>query len=112
MSDTTIKKVDANHSPQGKMGQKYLCSGKHLSMRLWKEMPGGDEPQTRREYEMVGFVVKGRAELELEGQTIQLSPGESWLVPEGATHRYRILEPFEAIEATSPPSHVHGRDDP
>lgn len=75
-------------------------------------MPGGDEPQTRREYETVGFVVKGRAELELEGQTIQLSPGESWLVPEGATHRYRILEPFEAIEATSPPSHVHGRDDP
>lgn len=95
------------------MGQKYLCSGKRLSMRLWQEVPrSDDEPEARRDYETVGFVIKGRAELRLEGQLVLLNPGDSWLVPEGARHAYRILEPFEAVEATAPPSHVGQRDEP
>jgi len=48
----------------------------------------------------------------LEGQLLQLAPGDSWLVPRGAAHRYRILETFTALEATSPPAQVHGRDEP
>src|SRR5680860_159626 len=35
MSDTTLKKVEADTSPKGDMGQRYLASGKHVSMRLW-----------------------------------------------------------------------------
>ena len=30
----------------------------------------------------------------------------------GAEHHYAIVEPFTAVEATSPPAQVHGRDDP
>ena len=48
----------------------------------------------------------------LEGQTIRLERGDSWLVPAGAKHTYLILEPFTAVEATAPPSQVHGRDEP
>lgn len=113
MTDTTVKKVDSSTSPKGSKGQKYLASGKRLSMRLWNEEPGDkeDAPARRREYETVGYVVEGRAELELEGQTVKLNPGDSWVVPEGAEHRYRILESFRAVEATSPPAEVHGRDE-
>jgi hypothetical protein len=32
-------------------------------------------------------------------------------VPRKASHTYRILEPFTAVEATSPPAFVHGRDE-
>jgi len=56
-------------------------------------------------------VIAGRAELTLEGQTLRLEPGDAWLVPAGAAHAYRILEPFTAVEATAPPAHVHGRDE-
>ena len=38
-----------------------------------------------------------------------LEPGDSWLVPAGAEHSYRILEVFSAVEATAPPAQVHGR---
>lgn len=111
MADTTVKKVHAEASPHGPMHQKYLVSGKTVAMRLWEdEQPGIDKPETAREYETVGYVIGGRAELHLEGQTIQLAAGDSWLVPQGAKHRYRILEPFTALEATSPPAQVHGRD--
>jgi mannose-6-phosphate isomerase-like protein (cupin superfamily) len=111
MPDTTVTKVCSRYSPKGDMGQKYLASGKTVAMRLWEDEPPGDaKPETRREYETVGFVVSGRAELHLEGQTVTLEPGDSWVVPKGASHTYKILEPFTAVETTSPPAHVEGRD--
>ena len=94
------------------MGQTYLVSGKRVSMRLWQREPSGDKAETVRDYETVGYVMEGRAELDIEGQRVKLEPGDSWLVPAGARHTYRILEPFTAIEATSPPAQVHGRDTP
>lgn len=41
---------------------------------------------------------------------VKLEPGDSWSVPKGARHSYKILEPFTAVEATSPPAQVHGRE--
>ena len=111
MTDTTIIKVDGNHSPKGADGQKYLASGKTVSMRLWeKEAPGPAKPPVRRDYETVGYAIAGRAELTIEGQTVLLEAGNSWVVPKAAEHSYRILEEFTAVEATSPPAEVHGRD--
>ena len=67
-------------------------------------------PRRGRDYEMVGYVLAREAELVVEGQTVILEPGDSWLVPAGAEHAYRILSEFTAVEATSPPAQVHGRD--
>lgn len=111
--DTSVTKVKSTFSPHGRMGQRYLAAGIHLSMRLWEDQPPGEaKPMTARDYETVGYCIKGRAELQLEGQQVMLEAGDSWVVPKGAAHTYRILEPFTAIEATSPPSIIHGRDDP
>jgi quercetin dioxygenase-like cupin family protein len=111
MGDTSVTKVQSQHSPRGEMGQKHLALGIHLAMRLWdKEQPGNDKPMTTRDYETVGYVLSGRAELHLEGQKVLLEAGDSWVVPKGASHSYKILEPFTAVEATSPPAVVHGRD--
>jgi quercetin dioxygenase-like cupin family protein len=111
-SDTTVTKIDSRHSPKGELGQRYLASGINVAMRLWDEEPLEEEkPESRREYETVGYVIEGRAELHTEGQMVLLEPGDSWVVPKGAAHRYRILERFKAVEATSPPAHAHGRDE-
>lgn len=107
-TDTTIKKVKSEHSPIGEMGQKYLVAGKSVSMRLWEAVPEGEaaKPYAHRDYETVGYAIKGKARLELEGQEITLEPGDCWLVPAGAKHLYHIEEPFTAIEATSPPAEI------
>ncbi len=111
MADTTVMKVSSAHSPVGDHGQKYLASGKSLSMRMWEdEQPGDAKPASRRDYETVGYVLRGRAELHLEGQMVVLEEGDSWVVPRGAEHTYHILEAFTAVEATHPPAQVHGRD--
>ena len=112
MGDTTIIKVQSAHSPKGGLGQTYLASGKNVSMRLWKdEQPGEEKAPVARDYETVGYVLSGRAELHSEGQTVLLEVGDSWVVPKGASHTYRILESFSAVEATYPPSQAHGRDE-
>ena len=111
MGDSSVKKVQSKTSPHGRLGQKYLASGIHVSMRLWERLEAGEEaPATAREYETIGYVISGRAELHLEGQTILLEPGDSWLVPKGARHAYKVLEPLTAVEATSPPAEIHDRD--
>ncbi|MGJ4940702.1 cupin domain-containing protein [Bradyrhizobium sp. HKCCYLS1011] len=105
------RSASAETAPEGAMGQIYLASGKRVAMRLWKaEQPQAKQP-VRRDYETVGYVISGRAELSLEGQIVKLGPGDSWLVPAQAEHSYRILEPFTALEATAPPAQVHGRDE-
>ena len=112
MADTTVTKIDSAHSPHGLMGQTYLASGVQVGMRLWDEVePGEPKALRRRDYETVGYVIAGRAELECEGQTVALGPGDSWVVPRGAEHTYRVLETFTAVEATAPPAHAHGRDE-
>jgi quercetin dioxygenase-like cupin family protein len=94
------------------MGQVYLASGITLGMRLWREEPTREsEPVARRDYEVVGYVLEGRAELEIEEQKVLLKQGDSYVVPRGAAHRYRILESFSAVEATAPPAQAHGRDE-
>ena len=110
MTDTSIKKVSSKFSPKGDMGQVYLASGKTVSLRLWRDEEPQAKEAVRRDYETVGYVISGRAELTVEGQTVRLEPGDSWLVPAGAEHSYRIVETFTAVEATAPPAQVHGRD--
>lgn len=112
MPDTSVTKVNARYSPEGEQGQKYLAAGISMGMRLWdRERPGEEKPERSRSYETIGFVIDGRAELYLEGQRVLLEPGDSWVVPKGSRHTYRILEPFTAVEVTHPPAQVHGRDE-
>ena len=109
--DSSVKKVASGFSPKGPMGQKYLASGKAVSMRLWEEEPSGTGREHARPYETVGYVISGEAELHLEGQMLRLTPGDCWVVPKGAQHWYHVLTPFRAVEATAPPAEVHGRDE-
>ncbi len=112
MADTSVVKLNSAYSPKGKLGQKYLAVGIGLSMRLWEdEQPDEPKEPTRRDYETVGYVIKGRAELHIEGQMVLLEAGDSWVVPKGSSHTYKILEPFTAVEATHPPAEVHARDE-
>ena len=105
MAHAPITKLDAARTAPGGDGQIKLAAGVSTALRMWREEPVGDaKPATTRPYETVGYVIAGRAELEIAGETVTLGPGDSWVVPHEASHTYRILETFTAIEATSPPA--------
>jgi mannose-6-phosphate isomerase-like protein (cupin superfamily) len=97
-------KVDSTSVAPGADGQIILVAGERSAMRMWRdEHPGMAKPATTRVYETVGYVLRGRAILHIEGQKITLGAGDSWLVPANVSHTYEILETFSAVEAISPP---------
>src|SRR3984893_9200931 len=112
MPDKSITKVNSANAPKGRFGQKYLASGIRISMRLWEsEQPAEAKLQTAQGHIPAGFVIEGKAELHIEGQLVLLEKGDSWVVPKGARHSYKVIETFTAVEATSPPAEMHGRDE-
>jgi hypothetical protein len=89
------------------MGQVYLASGITLGMRLWREEPTREsEPVARRDYEVVGYVLEGRAELEIEEQKVLLKQGDSYVVPRGAAHDIAFWNRFRP---SKPPRRQHRR---
>lgn len=102
---THIEIIDAEHTRKSKTGERHLAKGALLSMRMWDAEPAGiEKTPMRRDYETVGYVISGRAEVIVEGEAAMLTPGTSWVVPKGAEHTYEILEAFTAIECNSPPT--------
>ncbi len=51
MTDTSVQKIDSANSPKGQLGQKYLASGKTVSMRLW-EMSNQVKPKNQQHENM------------------------------------------------------------
>ena len=96
-------KLTLAEAPAGRLGETLLIRGRQLGLRLWDESPNGHPKiEATRPYETVGYVLSGHARLRHPGGVIDLGPGDSWLVPRETPHRYEILEPFIALEATSP----------
>ncbi|AWN24106.1 cupin domain-containing protein [Deinococcus irradiatisoli] len=97
-------KLSQSETQHGKYGQHHLIRGERGSLRLWhNEQPSGaDEATHSHNYETLGYVISGRAELTVDDQTIMLEAGDSYCVPSGSQHKFRILETLNAIESTTP----------
>ncbi|HRI37023.1 MAG TPA: hypothetical protein PLO50_00545 [Nitrospira sp.] len=94
------------------MGQKCLASGLVVSMRLWENVAPRIQEETRsREYETVGYAIKERAELDIEGQRILLNEGDSWVALKGSCHSFIILESVTAVETTTLTAQDYDRDE-
>ena len=105
MTTANRDKINSEAAPTGEMGEKLLAAGDNVAMRMWIEDAGeGELDMHARDYETVGYVIQGRAELLIGDSSLKLGPGDSWLVPSGVPHKYQIAESFHAIEATSPPA--------
>ncbi len=89
----------------GELACDELARTPRLALRSWTLGAGAKSTDSAHvaSHESVGYVVSGRAELVMEGQTLQLRPGDSFVVPRGALHSYKCLgseeEPFRCVEA-------------
>jgi len=93
------------------MGQDYLACGEFVALRRWEECAGEQCQSEGRDYETVGYVISGALEIEVDGDTATVCAGESWMMPKGSPHKYRVVEDIVAVEATSPPGRTDGRDE-
>ena len=102
MTTYTVRRDDTTH---GENGEHHLIRGETGAMRLWhNEQPSdtADKAPSRNDYETLGYVVSGQVELTVDGQTLTLNPGDSYRVPRGAEHVYRVTQTLTAVEVTAP----------
>jgi hypothetical protein len=94
------------------MGQKCLASGIRLSMRLWERESADTQPkaETAANYENAGYVIAGRAELHIEGQVVDLEPGDSWLCRQALATATKSWKLSQRWRLPPHPAEVHGRD--
>ncbi|ALW89546.1 cupin domain-containing protein [Deinococcus actinosclerus] len=96
-------KVSQSDTTHGKDGEHHLVKGQQSSMRLWhREEPNADKPEHTHEYETLGYVIEGKVDLIVNGETISLQPGDSYHVPAGTPHTFRVTETLTAVEVTTP----------
>lgn len=100
----SIQKISSKGTKACPTGEVLLATGAKMAMRLWQDEEPQEKAPHRSPYETLGYVIAGRAELTIDGATVTLEPGDSYLVPANAEHAYRILETFTALECTSPPA--------
>lgn len=122
-------KLSGKNACRGDKGEILLITGNRLSMRKWQELPSSHQQEQTahsNDYETLGYVIRGRAVLRYDADwpdrdrateeksvpisalksRLELTEGDSWIVPAGVVHAYEVMEHFEAIEATSPPTHA------
>ncbi len=79
-----------------------IVRGDTVTLRVWRdEEPTTDKPEETREYETLGFIVSGKVDLTVAGNTSSLSAGDTYTVPKNAPHRYVVRERLTAVEAIS-----------
>jgi quercetin dioxygenase-like cupin family protein len=83
---------------------KRLAQGQQVALRLWSgEVPGTKKEAHSSPYEVVGYVLQGRAEVMVGDQKYEVHVGDTYLIPKDTVHTYSFLETFSAVEAVSPP---------
>ncbi|ACO45326.1 cupin domain-containing protein [Deinococcus deserti] len=111
MTQSSTYKVSRSETTHGQHGEHRLIRGQNSSMRLWhNEQPAdtAEKQPSLNSYETLGYVISGRMELTVDGQTLTLEAGDSYFVPSGAEHVYRVLETLTAVEVTTPPADQAG----
>jgi len=54
-------------------------------------------------HEQAGYCIQGRFELKIDGTPTVIETDDSYIIPGGAPHSYRVLEDALAVEVFSPP---------
>lgn len=101
MSHKVLKGEDISAGP---LGDLELAQGECCGLRIWKDHMTEMKDERSRPYEIVGYVSKGEIVLIVEGKTMELVEGDSFVIPANTAHAYAIHQPATVIEATSPPA--------
>ena len=86
-----------------------LARGDRTAMKYWRVEPGATLPTHRHHNEQIGYVISGRLTAIVEGEEVELRPGDSYAFPGGERHgaENRSDEPATGIGVLAPP-----RDEP
>ncbi len=96
------KSAEGYREPMEKIRQKTLVHGEKTLLAEFRLDKGAVLPDHRHPHEQTGYLVAGRLELTIGGQTHLVEPGDSWCIPGDTGHSAIAREDSVAVEAFSP----------
>ena len=71
------------------------ATGERMMVSLMTFKRGQEVGSHSHPHEQAGYCVSGRFELTIGDQTAEIGPDDSYVIPGGATHGYRVIEDFD-----------------
>ena len=94
--------TDGYNSILDKIRQKTLVYGEKTLLAEFRLAKGALVPAHQHPHEQTGYLVSGRLELTIGGESHLVTPGGSWCIAGNVTHSAVALEDAVAVEAFSP----------
>ena len=90
---------------RGFKGVEFLvgATGQRTMVTLMTFKKGQQVGTHSHPHEQAGYCVHGRFELTIDGVSTEIKTDDSYVIPAGALHSYRILGDASAVEVFSPP---------
>jgi quercetin dioxygenase-like cupin family protein len=85
-----------------KIQRKTLVYGEKTLLTEFRLAKGAVLPEHSHSHEQTGYLVSGRIDLTIGGETHRVGPGGSWCIPGNVAHRAIAHEDSVAIEVFSP----------
>jgi quercetin dioxygenase-like cupin family protein len=82
--------------------RRTLSTGHTLMLCLFEWETGAILPEHSHPHEQAGYVISGKVEFTIGGQTILFGPGESYVIPSNVVHSGKSYEPTRVLDAFSP----------
>jgi quercetin dioxygenase-like cupin family protein len=99
-----FKKQDPSGYVQAleKVTRKTLAYGSRTLMTEFRLEQGAVLPKHKHPHEQTGYLVAGRVDLTIGGETFPVAPGDSWCIPGDTDHSVVAHADSVAIEVFSP----------
>jgi quercetin dioxygenase-like cupin family protein len=97
------KNVTVGYRPTlDKIEMKTLVHGEKTLMVEFRMEKGALLPHHSHPHEQTGYLLSGRMEMTINGETFLVEPGDSWCIAGDIEHSAVILEDTIAVEVFSP----------
>ncbi len=99
----TLQELGAKHKQQGKLYYEFLRKSS-LSLGIYNLAAGITDPQQPHAEDEVYYVLEGRAQAFVSGETRTIGPGDTLFVGAGEEHRFQeITEDLSLLVFFAPP---------
>lgn len=82
--------------------QAKFVHGTDFTIAFWKFKTGAKIPEHQHVHETATTIIKGSLRLTVDGRTVYLHAGDTFIIPSWATHHAEALENSEVIDVYTP----------
>ncbi|RQD71890.1 MAG: cupin domain-containing protein [Tindallia sp. MSAO_Bac2] len=82
--------------------RKNLVVGEKTMLCEFELIEGAKLPLHQHPHEQTGYLISGSLRFEINGEAVEMKPGDSWCIPGNVEHKVDVLENTKLVETFTP----------